>query len=58
MQKEATDSFVCHRLYEEVCHHIETLSGFLLISRHVIDSRNKETVNALRSLYGCLLLTA
>ncbi len=31
-------------------------SGFLLVSRFVEDSRNREAVNTLESLYGCLHL--
>lgn len=60
VQREATDSFVHERRYGELRDHIQTLSGFLSISRFVEDSRNREAVNTLETLYGCLrcLLTA
>lgn len=60
MQREATYSFVHERLYGELADHIHTISGFLSISRFVEDSRNREAVNTLQSLYGCLnfLMTA
>ncbi|KAI7796991.1 hypothetical protein IRJ41_010933 [Triplophysa rosa] len=55
MQRGA-DSFVHERLYRELCDHIQTLSGFLTVSRSVEDPRNRATVNTLESLYRCLNL--
>ena len=49
---EATDSYVHERLHGELRDHIQTLSGFLSIPRFVEDSRNREAVNTLQSLYG------
>lgn len=60
IQTESTDSFVQERLYAELSDHIQTLSGFLSISRFVEDPRNREAVHTLQSLHRCLqfLLTA
>ncbi len=55
MQREA-DSFVDGRMHRELCDHIQTLCGFLSVSRFVEDSRNKAAVTTLESLYGCLNL--
>lgn len=57
---EATDCYVHERLHGELREHIQTLSGFLSISRFVQDPRNREAVNTLQSLFGFLnfLLTA
>ena len=58
IQREGTDYFVHERMYGELRDHIETVSGFLSISRFAEDSR--EVFNTLASLHGCLhfLLTA
>lgn len=60
LQGEPTDSFVHERLYGHLRDHIQTLSGFLSISRFVEDSRNRVAVNTLDALHGSLqcLLTA
>ncbi len=55
MQREA-DYFVNDRMHRELCDHIQTLCGFLSVSRFVEDPRNRAAVTTLESLYGCLNL--
>ena len=54
IQREDGDYFVQERQFGKLRDHLQTLSGFLTISRFTEDSRNREAVNTLRSLYGCL----
>ncbi|XP_062420513.1 uncharacterized protein LOC134132730 [Pungitius pungitius] len=54
IQRGATDFFVHERLYGELRDHVQTLSGLMSNSRFVENSRNRETINTLESLHGCL----
>lgn len=53
IQREPAD-FFHQRLHEDLCDHFHVLSGLLTIPSFVQDSRNRQVVGMLESLYRCL----